>query len=164
MHLNPPIPRAVEYKNRTSICTIGLREAAALAKCSPDRLREMAKAGWVPGTKIGRCWIFPVHLLEGWLAGRLRMRPRYYAREQIFRNVARRSGLSKRTPEWADLKEIRRIYVECRRISQQTGVKHHVDHIIPLAGRTVSGLHVPGNLQIIPARENQAKLNHHEVE
>jgi len=92
------------------------------------------------------------------------MRPRYYAREQIFRNVARRSGLSKRTPEWADLKEIRRIYVECRRISQQTGVKHHVDHIIPLAGKKVSGLHVPGNLQIIPATENWAKINRHEIE
>lgn len=41
----------------------------------------------------------------------------------------------------------------------ETGVKHEVDHIIPLCGKFVSGLHVPGNLRIITKKANQSKGN-----
>lgn len=64
-----------------------------------------------------------------------------------------------RTPVWADLKKIEEIYAECSRVSKITGVKHHVDHIIPLQGKMVCGLHVHNNLQIITAKENHKKLN-----
>lgn len=63
------------------------------------------------------------------------------------------------TPKWSDLKEIRMIYKEAKDISKQTGVVHHVDHIIPLNGKIVSGLHVPNNLQIITAIDNLKKSN-----
>lgn len=46
-----------------------------------------------------------------------------------------------------------------RSISKKTGTQHHVDHIIPLQGKLVSGLHVPWNLRIIPAHENLSKSN-----
>ena len=57
-----------------------------------------------------------------------------------------------RLPSWADRKAIRAIYEACP-------PGHHVDHIIPLRGETVSGLHVAGNLQYLPAEENLAKSN-----
>ena len=53
--------------------------------------------------------------------------------------------------------EIYVVYEKAREISKRTGVSHPVDHIVPLNGKTVSGLHVPWNLQILPAKVNQSK-------
>lgn len=63
------------------------------------------------------------------------------------------------TPHWVSYVALEVIYQECRDISFNTGIPHHVDHIIPLRGEYVSGLNVPWNLQIIPAVENLKKGN-----
>ena len=76
--------------------------------------------------------------------------------------AARYSAKRRRTPPWLTAehkRQIRAVYAECRRVSKETGVKHHVDHIVPLVGKTVSGLHVPWNLQIITGAENARKAN-----
>lgn len=61
----------------------------------------------------------------------------------------------KAMPKWITedmIKRIQEIYHDC-----PTG--HHVDHIIPLRGKIVCGLHVPWNLQYLPASENISKGN-----
>lgn len=63
------------------------------------------------------------------------------------------------TPSWVDIEAINEIYAECARISRETGVPHHVDHIVPLRGRHVTGLHVHYNLQILEANANRKKGN-----
>lgn len=79
-----------------------------------------------------------------------------------FYNAFRKATKLRATPKWltdAHLKEIENIYIKCQNISKQTNIKHEVDHIIPLQGKNVSGLHVPWNLQIITAKENHQKGN-----
>ncbi len=77
---------------------------------------------------------------------------------------ARKLAKLNRTPAWANKQEIEQIYIECTRVSRETGIKHHVDHIIPLRGKTVSGLHVENNLQIITVEENLRKNNKFDID
>lgn len=62
-------------------------------------------------------------------------------------------------PQWADRKAIRKIYTEAATLNQAPGVKVHVDHIVPLRGQRVRGLHIAANLQILSAAENIRKSN-----
>ena len=67
------------------------------------------------------------------------------------------------TPLWADFEKINKIYEEAVRLTKETGIQYEVDHIIPLQGENISGLHVENNLQIITMRENRIKSNNYEV-
>jgi hypothetical protein len=74
----------------------------------------------------------------------------------------RRAAKAQRTPPW--LGEEHRLvigwmYEAAQLLTEATGVLHHVDHIVPLRGKTVSGLHVPWNLQCLPAKANLSKSN-----
>lgn len=68
------------------------------------------------------------------------------------------------TPPWADLKAIAAIYAEAVKRQRETGIiRYHVDHIVPVQGRNVSGLHIAANLQILTQAANLAKHNRHEA-
>lgn len=75
---------------------------------------------------------------------------------------SRRSYLRTATPPWADKAKIRRIYELCAKITLETGVEHHVDHIVPLRGKKVCGLHTHENLQVLPGAHNRKKSAKHE--
>lgn len=78
----------------------------------------------------------------------------------------RRSAKAERTPPWlsADQHEqILQFHIEAAELTKSTGVVHHVDHIVPLRGKSVSGLHVPWNMQILRAIDNLKKSNSHET-
>lgn len=63
------------------------------------------------------------------------------------------------TPAWADHGAIRAIYAEAARLTEETGIRHEVDHFYPLQGDLVCGLHCEANLQILTKVENIRKLN-----
>lgn len=73
------------------------------------------------------------------------------------RNARRKAAKLRATAEWADYNKIAEVYNEAKRKEAATGMKWHVDHIIPLRGKTVCGLHVHENLQILTASENSRK-------
>ena len=93
--------------------------------------------------------------------------PETYAKHKdafIYKGRFRDKTISLQCPPWADKDVIKAIYKQARRMTKETGIKYHVDHIIPLQGELVSGLHVPDNLQIITEYENLSKGNRVDLE
>jgi hypothetical protein len=68
------------------------------------------------------------------------------------RGAKYRADRLQRTPSWADMEAIKRFYECC-----PSG--HEVDHIIPLKGKNISGLHIAENLQWLTVSENRQKGN-----
>lgn len=87
-----------------------------------------------------------------------------WAKENPDKNTAktakRRARMRNATPKWLteeqDL-QIKLLYKEAKELEEADGVKRHVDHIVPLKGKGVRGLHVPWNLQILTAEQNLSK-------
>ena len=72
----------------------------------------------------------------------------------------RKSAILQRTPAWdSDAHLIIAKYQLANMLSKASGIEHHVDHIIPLQGRKISGLHVFSNLRVIPGSDNVKKSN-----
>lgn len=79
-------------------------------------------------------------------------------KEIFYRNRDLRFEREKKaTPHWVDKKEIKKIYIEARKLTKETGTSYQVDHIIPLVHKEVCGLHIPQNLRIVTAEENMKK-------
>jgi hypothetical protein len=74
----------------------------------------------------------------------------------------RRAAKLQALPKWLtpeQLEQIKELYTCAQMFKLYTGEEYHVDHIVPLQGENVCGLHVPWNLQVIPAKENLSKSN-----
>ena len=75
------------------------------------------------------------------------------------KNMRRLANKINATPAWADKVAIDYVYFAAKVIERVYGTKWHVDHIIPLNGKTVCGLHVHNNLQLLAPLDNIKKSN-----
>lgn len=88
------------------------------------------------------------------------------ANPDLYRELVslRRRRFRDATPKWLSPEqrmEIRLKYRLAIELSRATGVRHAVDHEVPLIGEAVCGLHVPWNLRVITQEENLKKSNKH---
>lgn len=97
------------------------------------------------------------------MSGRIRKRvsPKTIAKRKAAseRWASYKKARAQATPKWADKDKIEEIYEACRTLTKKTRRKHQVDHIIPLRGKLVCGLHVENNLQILTKLANRSKSN-----
>lgn len=90
---------------------------------------------------------------------------KYYAEnreKEIFRSLKYKLRKIKASPLWLyreQIDQIKSFYDLAKECEMLTNDKYHVDHIIPLKGENVCGLHVPWNLQVLPAAINISKGN-----
>jgi len=66
------------------------------------------------------------------------------------------------TPRWLtaeDWTAMNALYYRARELTKTTGIRYEVDHVVPIAGSNVAGLHVPWNLQILTQAQNVSKSN-----
>lgn len=72
-------------------------------------------------------------------------------------NKGRKAAQRMAVPLWADRGQIATIYRKARELSERFGVDLQVDHVVPIRGKTVCGLHTPDNLQLLASDLNYKK-------
>jgi HNH endonuclease. len=121
-------------------------------KNNPDYFRNWRKANKRP-RKRAKLSAKQIEINRKLAALKYRTSPRGLA-IRLACQVKREAVKLQAIPKWANLKEIQQFYVACPK-----GMT--VDHIVPLQGKNVCGLHVLENLQYLTSKENNSKGNRH---
>lgn len=137
------------YSRRDEILKERRAKYAALPQCERDKIYKKSRE-W----KVANHERVALTKREWAKKNQERLKPIYAAHSRT-----RQSKKRMACPSWVDKNQIEEIYLRRQEISNDTGVEYHVDHYYPLRGKTICGLHVPWNLQIITAEENAAKGN-----
>lgn len=152
-----------------------LRAAAWRAK-NPERVKQLAvrahakrKANWQQylAAERARYRANPERKLTwqaAWIAAnperRAEISRRAYRKNPhaaVANTAKRRAAKLRATPSWADMAAIKGMYAAARMVSEMMGEPYEVDHVVPLQGRAVCGLHDVRNLRIAPRSENRRK-------
>ena len=128
--------------------------------CACNREKQKLWAKQNPEKKAVKDKKYQVQNLEKFNARTKKWRDANSGKERA-RVVRRRAAKANRTLPWLNAGhnfEIECVYKYCAAL-RSIGLDYHVDHIIPLRGDYVSGLHVPWNLQVLTAKHNLTKSN-----
>jgi hypothetical protein len=142
--------------------TIARERKRAKYALTPQKYRDLARAERTKPERrarqavVSKAWADRNRDRTQMAARRWYQRHLIHARIQLAISTASRR---QRCAAWADKKAIAAIYAEASHLTRTTGRVYVVDHIIPLKGRMVSGLHVESNLRIIERMENAKKSN-----
>lgn len=121
---------------------------------NPEKERELAKIRSAEWRKLN-----PNH--EGAKIAKVKWKLNNVAKVRA-NTGKRRAAKMQRTPKWLTLNDLwmlEEAYALAALRTKLFGFSWHVDHIIPLQGKKVSGLHVPTNIQVIPWSTNVSKAN-----
>ena len=171
------------YQERREEVLAYMKVQGAIYRAANPEKRAEASRRWKQNNRERVLEMERAKRIENPEASRARSRAHYYRhrerellRQKVWRmanrgltnsfTAKRKADLLQRTPVWLssdDLWLLQEAYTLARMRTELFGFAWHVDHVLPLRGKKVSGLHVPNNVRVIPAADNLRKGNRVEL-